>query len=61
MCNTGARVQEVLNLRIRDLRLEPPEQVRLHGKGEKIRLCPLWPQTAKLLRDLIAHAAAGCD
>ena len=53
MCNTGARVQEVLNVRIRDLRLEPPEQVRLHGKGEKIRLCPLWPQTAKLLRDLI--------
>lgn len=53
MCNTGARVQEVLNVRIRDLRLEPPEQVRLHGKGERIRLCPLWPQTAKLLRDLI--------
>ena len=53
MCNTGARVQEVLNVRIRDLRLEPPEQVRLHGKGEKIRLCPLWPQSAKLLRDLI--------
>lgn len=53
MCNTGARVQEVLNVRIRDLRLEPPEQVRLHGKGAKIRLCPLWPQTAKLLRDLI--------
>jgi integrase/recombinase XerD len=55
MCNTGARVQEVLNLRIRDVRLDPPEQVRLHGKGDKIRLCPLWPQTAKLLRDLI-HA-----
>jgi site-specific recombinase XerD len=53
MCNTGARVQEVLNLRVRDLRLDPPEQVRLHGKGEKIRLCPLWPRTAKLLRDLI--------
>lgn len=53
MCNTGARVQEVLNVRIRDLRLEPPEQVRLHGKGAKIRLCPLWPQTAKLLRELI--------
>jgi site-specific recombinase XerD len=54
MFNTGARVQEVLDLRVRDLRLDPPEQVRLHGKGEKIRLCPLWPRTAKLLRDLIA-------
>jgi len=27
---------------VRDLRLEPPEQIRLHGKGDKIRLCPLW-------------------
>lgn len=54
MFNTGARVQEVLNLRVRDLRLDPPEQVRLHGKGEKTRLCPLWPRTAQLLRDLIA-------
>ena len=53
MFNTGARVQEVLNLRVRDVRLDPPEQVRLHGKGDKIRLCPLWPRTAKLLRDLI--------
>lgn len=55
MFNTGARVQEVLNLRVGDLRLDPPEQVRLHGKGDKIRLCPLWPRTARLLRDLI-HA-----
>jgi site-specific recombinase XerD len=54
MFNTGARVQEVLNIRVRDLRLDPPEQVRLHGKGEKIRLCPLWPRTAQLLRSLIA-------
>jgi site-specific recombinase XerD len=53
MCNTGARVQETLNIRVRDLRLDPPEQVRLHGKGDKIRLCPLWPTTARLLRDLI--------
>jgi len=32
MFNTGARVQEILNLRVCDLRLDPPEQVRLHGK-----------------------------
>jgi integrase/recombinase XerD len=54
MFNTGGRVQEILNLRVRDLRLDPPQQVRLHGKGDKIRLCPLWPRTARLLRDLIA-------
>ncbi len=54
MFNTGARVQEILNIRVRDLRLDPPEQLRLHGKGDKIRLCPLWPRIAQLLRDLIA-------
>jgi site-specific recombinase XerD len=53
MFNTGARVQEVLNLRRRDIRLEAPAQVRLLGKGNKVRLCPLWPATAQLLRDMI--------
>ena len=50
MFNTGARVQEILDLRVRDLRLEPPCQVRLHGKGNKVRLCPIWPRTAHLLK-----------
>ena len=55
MFNTGARVQEVLDLRLRDLRLDPPCQVRLKGKGNKVRLCPIWPQTANLLRALCAE------
>lgn len=53
MFNTGARVQEVLDLRRRDLRLEAPCQVRLHGKGNKVRLCPIWPAIARLMRDLM--------
>jgi len=53
MFNTGARVQEILNLRLRDLRLDPPCQVRLHGKGQKVRFCPIWPGTAQLLRQLV--------
>ena len=55
MFNTGARVQEVLNVRAADVRLEAPPQVRLLGKGRKERVCPLWPATAKLLRDLISR------
>ncbi|MFZ0550383.1 MAG: tyrosine-type recombinase/integrase [Steroidobacteraceae bacterium] len=58
MFNTGARVQEVLDLRIADVRLEAPPQVRLLGKGRKERICPLWPATARLLRDLIAERSA---
>ncbi len=52
MFNTGARVQEILNLRRSDVRTEPPHQVRLMGKGGKVRLCPIWPHTAKLLEEL---------
>lgn len=56
MFNTGARVQEILDLHRSDLRLERPAQVRLQGKGNKVRLCPLWPSTARLLRALIETA-----
>ncbi len=55
MFNTGARVQETLNVRVADVRLEAPPQVRLLGKGSKARTCPLWPATASLLRALIAE------
>jgi site-specific recombinase XerD len=52
MFNTGARVQEVLDLRVRDVRIDPPSQVRLSGKGGKVRVCPIWAHTAALLREL---------
>lgn len=50
MFNTGARVQEIADLRACDLQLTKPFQVRLFGKGRKERYCPLWPQTAAVLR-----------
>jgi site-specific recombinase XerD len=50
MFNTGGRVQEIVDLRIRDLQLSRPFQVRLFGKGKKERYCPLWPETAAVLR-----------
>jgi len=52
MFNTGARVQEIADLRACDLQLTKPFQVRLFGKGRKERYCPLWPQTAAVLRAL---------
>lgn len=53
--NTGARVQEVADLRVGDLDLAAL-RVRLHGKGDKWRTCPLWPQTvAELQRYLAAR------
>ena len=53
--NTGARVQEIVDLRAHDLQLTRPFQVRLRGKGRKVRICPVWPQTAEVLRDFCAE------
>ncbi len=55
--NTGARVQEVADLRVGHLDLGEHPLVRLHGKGDKWRTCPLWRQTAALLRSLLEASA----
>jgi site-specific recombinase XerD len=56
--NTGARVQEMLDVRSGDLQLEKPTYVRLLGKGRKERLCPLWPETVAALRALLETISA---
>lgn len=61
MFNTGARVQEVLDLRLQDVRLDPPQQVRLKGKGNKVRVCPIWPRTAQLLGELVRRRSNETD
>ena len=47
--DTGARVQELIDLRKRDVRLDSPAHIRLLGKGQKIRFVPLLTNTVKLL------------
>ena len=56
--NTGARVQEVVDMRVEHLTLERPAYVRLHGKGDKWRQCPLWQDTAEQLKQLLGQRAA---
>lgn len=51
--NTGARIQEALDLRPRAIHFDTPAYVRLYGKGRKERLCPLWPETTALLKALL--------
>lgn len=48
--DTGARVQELLDLRVCDVNLSTPANVRLTGKGRKCRLVPLMASTMKLLK-----------
>ena len=49
--NTGARVSEACRLTVGDLDLETAVAT-LHGKGRKIRRCPLWKVTVTALREL---------
>ena len=52
MYNTGARASEVVNMELTDLRRDAA-QVTLHGKGNKDRSCPLWPETVAALEAYI--------
>jgi len=54
MYNTGARVQEIVDIELNDLRLDAASQVRLSGKGNKQRACPLYPETIEALQAYIA-------
>ncbi|GAA4655652.1 tyrosine-type recombinase/integrase [Arthrobacter gyeryongensis] len=47
--DTAARVQEVADLRVRDIRLHDPAMAALTGKGRKTRHVPLDRNTAALL------------
>ena len=51
--DTGGRVQELIDLSVGDVRLDPPAQLRLLGKGRKIRAVPLMGSTIQLLHDYI--------
>jgi site-specific recombinase XerD len=47
--NTGARVKEVVDLSFEDIKLDPPSQIKMLGKGRKRRACPLWSETVESL------------
>lgn len=48
--DTGARVQELIELSPRAVRLESPAHVQLTGKGRKRRMVPLMASTVALLQ-----------
>lgn len=59
--NTGARIQEALDLRSTDCHLASPAHVRLLGKGQKERIVPLWPETAQLLAKFLQRRPRGSE
>jgi site-specific recombinase XerD len=53
--NSGARADEAAKLTVGSLQLGASPSVRLHGKGNKFRTCPLWSKTAISLSRLVAE------
>jgi integrase/recombinase XerD len=54
--DTGARVQELADLRAHDVRWGPPAPMQLTGKGRKSRIVPLMTATAALLGQYLAES-----
>lgn len=52
--DSGARVQELIDLNVRDIRLDYPYRVILTGKGRKSRQVPLMTKTAKLMEQYLS-------
>lgn len=48
--NTGARVSEIIHVKVADVVLDSTACVHLHGKGRKQRAVPLWQSTMKEIR-----------
>jgi integrase/recombinase XerD len=53
MYDSGARVQEIANLIVEDIRLTEPATLKLFGKGNKYRIVPLMKKVSKLLNQYI--------
>lgn len=54
--DTGARVQEIADLRVMDVRLVDPATIQLTGKGRKTRIVPLMTPTVTLLTQYLAES-----
>lgn len=59
--DSGARVQELVDLRVRDVRLDPPPVLSLTGKGRKTRQVPLMSPTAALLKAYLEENHLGSN
>ncbi len=59
MYNSGARVSEVCALRTHQVGMGKNSSVQLHGKGRKERAIPLWPSTARVLKEWLRENTGG--
>ncbi|HLX53766.1 MAG TPA: tyrosine-type recombinase/integrase [Aquella sp.] len=55
--DTGARVQELIDLKLQHIRLDSKPIVYLHGKGDKTRVVPIGNDTANIIKKYIIDNA----
>ncbi|HBR01750.1 MAG TPA: integrase [Ruminiclostridium sp.] len=53
--DTAARVQELCDLKVGDVRIQNPASVRILGKGRKMRTVPLMPSTVQNLKNYLTE------
>ncbi|WP_077215151.1 site-specific integrase [Bacillus dakarensis] len=51
--DSGARVQELVDVLVGDIRIKGPATIRLTGKGKKTRIIPIMPQTINIVKAYI--------
>jgi site-specific recombinase XerD len=51
--DSAARVQEIIDLTVRDIRLEQPASATLYGKGRKTRIIPISTKTASIIEQYL--------
>ena len=55
MYDTGARIQEMVDIKLCDLQISKISKITLHGKGNKTRVVPLMERTTQYLQKYMAE------
>jgi site-specific recombinase XerD len=58
--NTGTRVSEALAVCVADIEFSGAAQVRVHGKGNRDRICPLWRETVDAIEEVLPGDRTAC-
>jgi site-specific recombinase XerD len=61
MYDSGARVQEMADISVGDVRTESPATIKITGKGGKSRIVPLMEPTADVVRRYIIDSGLDCN
>ncbi len=56
--DSAARVQEIIDLKVKDLRLDKLAVITLHGKGQKTRYVPITGKSKYLLKSHLRYSSS---